>query len=94
MTLIHGAGVDWPGPRMVTYSAPSRAKPPSPLKNSSSGERDCAGGAETRDDALRRGSFRLGRLDDAFELLEQAATVRGEDDSRDGGQKRPRFGGD
>jgi hypothetical protein len=22
MTLIHGAGVDWPGPRIVTYSRP------------------------------------------------------------------------
>jgi hypothetical protein len=37
MTLIQGAGVDWPGPRIVTYSLPSRRNPPSPLKNSSSG---------------------------------------------------------
>ena len=56
MTLIHGAGVDWPGPRMVTYSAPSRANPPSPLKNSRSGGRALQRRRQTRDDALRRGS--------------------------------------
>src|SRR3954468_22199426 len=37
MTLTHGAGVDWPGPRIVTYSLPPSANPPRPLKNSSSG---------------------------------------------------------
>src|SRR4249920_4151966 len=37
ITFSHGAGVDWPGPRVVTYSRPPSAKPPSPLKNSSSG---------------------------------------------------------
>ena len=36
-TFTHGAGVDWPGPSTVTYSRPSCAKPPRPLKNSSSG---------------------------------------------------------
>src|SRR5208282_6893942 len=36
MTLIHGAGVVCPGPKSVTYSRPSAANPPSPLKNSRS----------------------------------------------------------
>jgi hypothetical protein len=30
-TLIHGAGVHCPAPRIVTYSRPSSAKPPSPF---------------------------------------------------------------
>ena len=34
MTLIQGAGVHWPAPRIVTYSHPSFANPPRPLKNS------------------------------------------------------------
>ena len=34
MTLIHGVGIDRPAPRIVTYSRPSAANPPSPLKNS------------------------------------------------------------
>ena len=42
MTLSHGAGVDWPGPRTMTYSRPSLSNPPSPLKNSSSGRRRTA----------------------------------------------------
>ena len=37
MTFSHGAGVDCPGPRTATYSRPPSAKPPRPLKNSSSG---------------------------------------------------------
>ncbi len=94
MTLIHGAGVDWPGPRTVTYSAPSRAKPPSPLKNSRSGGRGRNGGCQTRDDALRRGSRGLDRLQDALELLEEPATLRRQNDARDGSQKGSRFGRD
>ena len=39
MTLIQGAGVHCPSPRMVTYSRPSAAKPPRPLKNSRLGPR-------------------------------------------------------
>src|SRR2546428_8129207 len=34
ITLIHGDGVHRPSPRMVTYSRPSAAKPPRPLKSS------------------------------------------------------------
>src|SRR4030095_1853688 len=45
MTLIQGAGVHCPSPRMVTYSRPSDAKPPRPLKNSSSGR---GGGTSAR----------------------------------------------
>src|SRR5712691_10959141 len=37
ITLIHGAGVHRPWPRIVTYSRPSTAKPPNPLKSSRSG---------------------------------------------------------
>src|SRR5258706_5305437 len=37
ITLIHGAGVRRPGPRTITYSRPSSAKPPRPLKRSSPG---------------------------------------------------------
>src|SRR5437667_4198224 len=37
ITLIHGDGVHRPSPRTVTYSRPSAAKPPRPLKNSRSG---------------------------------------------------------
>src|SRR5712692_7635558 len=37
ITLIQGAGVCCPSPRTVTYSRPSAAKPPRPLKNSSAG---------------------------------------------------------
>src|SRR6266850_4885307 len=37
ITLIQGAGVHCPSPRIVTYSRPSAAKPPRPLKNSRSG---------------------------------------------------------
>src|SRR5438045_9598372 len=37
ITLIHGAGVHRPSRRMTTYSRPSCAKPPSPVKNSRSG---------------------------------------------------------
>ena len=37
ITLIHGAGVHRPSRRMTTYSRPSCAKPPRPLKNSRSG---------------------------------------------------------
>ena len=94
MTLIHGAGVDWPGPRIVTYSAPSRAKPPSPLKNSRSGGRG-------RDGGCKRATTRFGaaltdssRLQDALELLEEPATLRRQNDSRDGSQKGSRFGRD
>src|SRR5713101_1155683 len=36
MTLTHGAGAHCRSPRIVTYSRPPRAKPPRPLKNSSS----------------------------------------------------------
>ena len=45
MTLIHGAGVASPGPRSVTYSRPSAANPPSPLKNS----RSCGAAAVAAD---------------------------------------------
>src|SRR5712691_126406 len=34
ITLIHGAGVHRPSPTIVTYSRPSAAKPPKPLKSS------------------------------------------------------------
>src|SRR6266511_5474730 len=34
ITLIHGAGVHRPSPRIVTYSRPSASKPPNPLKSS------------------------------------------------------------
>src|SRR5882672_10801491 len=37
ITLIHGAGVRRSGPRTITYSRPSSAKPPRPLKRSSPG---------------------------------------------------------
>src|SRR5438093_6458716 len=37
ITLIHGAGVHRPSPSTITYSRPSSAKPPRPLKNSRSG---------------------------------------------------------
>ena len=47
MTLIHGAGVDCPAPRIVTYSRPSCAKPPSPLKNSKSALAGPDGGTPT-----------------------------------------------
>ena len=43
-TLIQGAGVDWPGPSTVTYSRPSRQKPPRPLKNSSAPSAATGGG--------------------------------------------------
>src|SRR5213594_186679 len=39
ITLIHGAGVHRPSSRTVTYSRPSPAKPPRPLKSSTSGRR-------------------------------------------------------
>ncbi len=54
ITLIHGAGVDWPGPSTVTYSLPPAANPPKPLKNSRSGARRVAGSRR----AKRRRSWR------------------------------------
>ncbi len=45
MTLIHGAGIDRPAPRIVTYSRPSAANPPRPLKNSRSGATGTSGDA-------------------------------------------------
>ena len=49
MTLIQGAGVHSPCSRVATYSAPPRAKPPTPLKNSrsSSTERIWRAGSAT-----------------------------------------------
>jgi hypothetical protein len=48
ITLIHGAGVHCPSPRIVTYSRPFAPKLPRPLKNSRAGRRlgptVCAGG--------------------------------------------------
>ena len=50
ITLIQGAGVHCPSPRMVTYSRPSAAKPPRPLKNSRSGR-----GGKTSNDFVAGG---------------------------------------
>ena len=94
MTLIHGAGVDWPGPRMVTYSAPSRANPPSPLKNSRSGGCGRNGGAKRATTRFRATLARFDRLQDVLELLKQAAALRRQNDPRGGSQKGPRFGRD
>jgi hypothetical protein len=48
ITLIHGAGVHCPSPRIVTYSRPFAPKLPRPLKNSRAGKQlgptACAGG--------------------------------------------------
>ena len=48
MTLIHGAGVHCPSPRIVTYSRPPAAKPPRPLKNSSFGGGAAGSGIRSR----------------------------------------------
>src|SRR2546427_3008783 len=53
ITLIHGAGVHRPAPRMITYSRPSSTKPPRPLKNSRSGS-----GIATSDAGVAGGSRR------------------------------------
>ena len=94
MTLIQGAGVDWPGPRTVTYSRPSRAKPPSPLKNSRSGARARPGALKRDAIGLRRRFRGRGRLQNALELLEQPAALRGKSDPRNRGEKALRFGCD
>src|SRR5579872_2165775 len=60
MTLIHGAGVHCPSPRMVTYSAPSAAKPPKPLKNSSFGGGEAASGIGVQDRRLGGGTKAAG----------------------------------
>ena len=84
MTLIQGAGVDWPGPRIVTYSRPSSAKPPSPLKNSSAG-----GGAGWRSAARSAaplvaavGRRRFLRFRHAVELIGERPALSDQNDPR------------
>ena len=80
MTLIQGAGVDWPGPRIVTYSRPSSAKPPSPLKNSRLGRDGAACGCEARVPPLAAvvGRQHASRLWHAIELIGEAPALSDE----------------
>ena len=87
ITLIHGAGVDWPGPRIVTYSRPPSAKPPRPLKNSTPG--GC-----TRDLKLGSGRSALCRdprqrpgLGQAVEVIDEPSALSDQDNTRDGQEK-------
>src|SRR5450759_4885969 len=56
ITLIHGAGVNCPARRMVTYSRLSASKPPRPLKNSSSGCGSAVSGADVTAAGSGRGA--------------------------------------
>ena len=84
MTLIHGAGVACSGPSRVTYSLPSAANPPRPLKNS----RSCGAGPTAvlpvcvrRDDDRR---FRTdGDLACSVELIGEAPVLARQHDPGD-----------
>ncbi len=82
MTLIQGAGVDWPGPRIVTYSRPPAANPPSPLKNSRPGwtRRPAVPGWRTR--VLRVTVAALLGLWHTVELIGQGAALPYQNDPR------------
>ena len=59
MTLIQGAGVAWPGPRIVTYSRPSVGEATEPVE-----ELQCRrGGAAAQ---LRRATSRFGAASDGL----------------------------
>ena len=75
MTLIHGAGVHCPSPRMVTYSAPPAAKPPRPLKNSSFGSGAAVSWHSSRRPASWRRRDGRGGFFQTFDLLEEAAAA-------------------
>ena len=94
MTLIQGAGVDWPGPSIVTYSLPPAANPPSPLKNSSSGVRSAAGRSWASHGAFLERTYRLDRVGDAIELIGKTSMLRDKHDAGGRDQQRPRLGGD
>ena len=96
-TLIQGAGVAWPGPRIVTYSLPSLANPPSPLKNSSfSGAAAATRGSDATWCTCQQGagrSCRCLRFGDPVELIEESAALRHQHDPRDRSEQSRRFGG-
>ena len=75
MTLIHGAGVRSLPSRIVRYSRPSSAKPPSPLKNSISGRGKGVSAMRRRWRASgRRGAGRL-EIARAIDLFGEGAAV-------------------
>ena len=94
MTFSHGAGVDCPGPRTATYSRPSSAKPPSPLKNSSSGRGTTASGTVGLEPVGAGGGADPLRALQADDLVGEAAPTAEED--RPGGrlEERPVLGGE
>ena len=93
MTLIQGDGVDCPGPRIVTYSFPPSANPPSPLKNSSWGARSGTGRWGALWDLFER-TDGLDRVGDAIELVGKASLLRHQHNTGGGDKKRTRLGGD
>ncbi len=82
MTLIQGAGVDWPGPRIVTYSRPLAAKPPSPLKNSKSGGGGAMRRFRARHRALSRDPLSFLRFRHTVELIGERAALPDQNDPR------------
>ena len=61
MTLIQGAGVDWPGPEIVTYSWPSVRKSAEPVEEFEIGRTERGGRSGERRGRLR--GRELDRLD-------------------------------
>ena len=82
MTLIQGAGVDWPGPRIVTYSRPSAAKPPRPLKNSRPGGGSAMRGSSARHRASSRDPLSFLRFRHTVELIGERAALPNQNDPR------------
>ena len=89
MTLIQGAGVHWPSSRIVTYSRPPSAKPPRPLKNSSS-RRGETGDATLFFERASRGSrVSWPHLLEPFHLFEEVAAAAEEHRAGDALEQRP-----
>ena len=73
MTLIHGAGSQRPASSTVTYSRPSAANPPNPLKNSRSGGTATGCGAAPR--AATRFGGGAGAVSASWRRLSCSASV-------------------
>ena len=96
MTFSHGAGVDCPGPRIVTYSRPPSAKPPSPLKNSSSGRGAATVSLSLPSSRLGAGGAWLDPLGplQADDLVGEAAPTAEQDGPGSRLEERPVLGGE
>ena len=88
MTLIQGAGVDWPGPRVTTYSLPSLRKPADPVEELERRARAAGGCSMSGAESLRAARRGTDGLLDAIELLGEPAAVARQPNARGRRQQR------